>query len=208
MTVSRIGLVLLLAGLLGACTTVSYRQVVPGVNALGDLQVTAGNGWNLASPQATPGQRNQSQTWTRDGLLLDRLIIIPAVGDGESIFQTRDKSAALPPFRANMLPNELEELTESTIVKMFGEGAAAVSTENLRPQRFSDHRGVMFDITVAVTESPDYRGTVGAFVVENKLYMIMYVAATPYYFDKHRAEAEAVIQSAVLKAPAGAAAGS
>jgi hypothetical protein len=201
-------LTLLLVGLLSACTTVSYTQVVPGVNALGDLQVTAGTGWNLASSYATPGQRKQTQTWTKDGLLLDRLIIIPAVGDGESIFQTRDKSAALPPFRANMLPNELEELTESTIVKMFGEGAAAVSTENLRPWRFSDQRGVLFDINVAVTESPDYRGTVGAFVVDKKLYMIMYVAATPYYYDKHKTEAESVIQSAVIRAPGNTTSGS
>lgn len=200
---TRIALVLFLLGMLGACTTVSYRAVTPGVNALGDLQVTAGDGWNRASPQATPGQRKQSQTWTRDGLLLDRLIIIPAVADGESVFQTRDKSAALPPFRANMLPNELEELTESTIVKMFGEGAAAVSTENLRPWRFADQRGVLFDINVAVTESPDYRGTVGAFVAGQKLYMIMYVAAVPHYYEKHKADAEAVIQSAILRAPVG-----
>lgn len=205
---TRIGLLLIaVMGLTSACTTVSYRSVVPGVNALGDLQVTAGSGWNLASSQSTPGQRPGSQTWTRDGLLLDRLVIIPAVGDGESIFKSRDKSAALPPFRADMLPNELEELTESTIVKMFGEGAAAVSTENLRPWRFADQRGVMFDIRAAVTESPDYRGTVGAFVANKQLYMIMYIAATPHYYDKHKADAEAVIQSAALKTQASAAAG-
>ena len=181
-----------------ACATVAYRQVLPGTTTLGAMQVTAGDGWNLASSAVTPIARPDSQTWTKDGLLLDRVILIPAVRDGESIFKSRDKGAALPLFRANMLPNELEELTGSTIVKLFGEGNAAVSTENLRPYKFGDNRGVMFDIRMAVTESPDYRGTVGASVVDQKLYMIIFFAATPYYYDKHKAAAEALIQSAVI----------
>jgi hypothetical protein len=195
---------LLLAAIIvlaSGCAAQGYRLVDPGVNSLGPMQVTAGPGWNLAPSYATPGARQDTQTWTKDGLLLDRLMIIPAVGDGEPIFSSRDKSAALPPFRADMLPNELEELTKSTIVKMFGEGNAAVSTENLRPWGFAEHRGVMFDIRAAVTESPDYRGTVGALIVDKKLYMIMFLAATPHYYDKHKGEAEALIQSAAIGVP-------
>jgi hypothetical protein len=191
-------LLVAIVGLISACASVNYRQVVPGVNVLGELKITAGSGWNLAPSQATPGARPGTQTWTKDGMLLDRLVIIPAVNDGESIFKTRDKAAAPPAFRAGMLPNEIEELTESTIVKMFGEGAAAVSTENLRPWRFAEQRGVIFDVRAAVTESPDYRGMVGAFIVDKKLYMIMFIAATPYYYDKHKADAEALIQSAAM----------
>jgi hypothetical protein len=196
-----------LAVLIAACASATYRQVTPGVNAVGGMQVSAGDGWNLVPSQATPYTRPDAQTWTKDGLLLDRLLIIPAVGDGEALFKSRDPSAALPAFRASMLPNELEELTESTIVKLFGEGAAVVRTENLRPWRFADQRGVMFDLQAAVTESPDYRGTVGAFIVDKKLYMILFVAATPYYYDKHRADAEALIQSAAIAVPAVAANG-
>jgi hypothetical protein len=191
-------LLALSTALLNACVSVAYRQVVPGMTTLGALQVTAGEGWNRAPAQATPGARPDTQTWTRDGLLLDRLVIIPAVGDGEAIFKTRDQSAALPPFRADMLPNELEELMESTVAKIFGEGNAAVSTENLRPWRFADQRGVMFDLRAAVTESPDYRGTVGAFIADKKLYAILFLAATPHYYDKHKADAEALIQGAAL----------
>ncbi|MDH4049617.1 MAG: hypothetical protein OEW68_01045 [Gammaproteobacteria bacterium] len=193
---------------LAACATAGYRQVLPGVNSLGLLQITAGDGWNLASSYATPGAWPDSQTWTKDGLLLDRLVIIPAINDGEPIFKSRDKAAALPPFRANMLPNELEELTESTIVKLFGEGNAAVSTENLRPWAFAEHRGVLFDVRAAVTESPDYRGMVGAVIFDKKLYMIMFLAATPHYYDKHKADAEALIKSAAIRVPATASSGS
>jgi len=194
--------------LLGACATVGYSLVAPGPIILADLQVNAGSGWNLAPAQATPSARKTSQTWTKDGLLLDRLMIIPAVNDGESILVSRDQSAALPPFRANMLPNELEELTKSTLVKLFGEGNAVVSTENLRPWKFAEHRGVMFDLNAAVTESPDYRGMVGAMIVEQKLYMLMFIAATPHYYDKHKAEVEELIKAAAIAVPAQATAGS
>lgn len=193
--------------LLGACATAGYRMVAPGPTVLADLQVNAGSGWNLAPAQATPNSRKNSQTWTKDGLLLNRLVIIPAVNDGEAILISRDQSAALPPFRANMLPNELEELTESTLVKLFGEGNAVVSTDNLRPWKFAEHPGVMFDLHAAVTESPDYRGMVGAMIVEQKLYMILFIAATPHYYDKHRAEVEELIKSAAIAVPALATAG-
>jgi hypothetical protein len=195
------------AVLLGACATASYRMVAPGPAVLADLQVNAGSGWNLAPAQATPNVRKTSQTWTKDGLLLDRLVIVPAVKDGETILISRDKGAALPPFRASMLPNELEELTESTLVKLFGEGNAVVSAENLRPWKFAEHRGVMFDLNAAVTESPDYRGMVGAMIVEQKLYMILFIAATPHYYDKHKAEVEELIKSAAIVVPALATAG-
>jgi hypothetical protein len=187
--------------LISACATMSYQSVLPGVNSLGALQVNADSGWNLAPAYATPRTTPDSQTWTKDGLLLDRLILIPAVKDGESLFVSDDPAAALPPFRANMLPNEIEEMTESTIVKLFGEGNAAVSTEKLRPWGFAEHRGVMFDISVTVTESPDYRGMVGAFIVEEKLYMLVFLAATPHYYDKHIANAEALIKGAQIRVP-------
>ena len=59
----------------------------------------------------------------------------------------------------------------------------------------------MFDLAVTVTESPDYRGMVGAFIVEKKLYMIMFVAATPHYYDKHIANVEALIKGAAIRVP-------
>ena len=117
---------------------------------------------------------------------------------GQHPSTSRDESIALPLFRADMLPNELEELLESSILKLYGEGSAAVSTEGLWPHAFGGQSGVLFDISAAVTESPDYRGVVAALISEERLYMIIFLAAEPYYYDKHIAEAEAVIGSASL----------
>lgn len=186
---------LMLLAVLAACAT-AYTLVTPGVVAVGDLTVQAGGGWNSAPPYATRYARKESVSWTNDGLLLDRLVIIPGVPDGEPLLISREQTAAMPVFRADMLPNEIEELVESTIVKFFGEGQAVVSTQNLRPHRFGNDPGVLFDLTATVTESPEYKGLVGAFIANEKLYVVYFLGATPYYYDKHIAAAEAVIKSA------------
>ena len=196
MRLAKFGVILVLA-LLGGCVT-GYTTVQPGVNSFGPMRVTADENWNNAPSGFMPTSRKMSRTWTQDGLLLDRITIIPRVADGESIFVSRDKSAALPVFRADMLPNEIEELVESSITKLYGEGQSSVSTSNLRPQGFGEHGGFMFDIDAAVTESPDYRGSVGAFIVDDELYMVIFLAADPYYYDKHAARADAIIKSATL----------
>ena len=159
----------------------------------------AGSGWNNAPIHQRRNARKDSVAWTRDGLLLDRLVIIPGVPAGEPLLTAREKTAAMPVFRVDMLPNELEELVESTIVKFFGEGQAVVNTENLRPHRFGNDRGVLFDLSATVTESPEYKGLVGAFIAGDKLYVLYFLGATPYYYDKHIAEAEAIIKSAIIQ---------
>ncbi len=194
----RILIPLLAMTMLAACAPMTFSLVVPGVVTVEDLKLQADSGWNSAPPFATQSTRRGSVAWTKDGLLLDRLVIIPGVPDGESILVSQQKTAALPVFRADMLPNEIEELVESTIVKLFGEGQAVVNTANLRPHRFGEHRGVLFDLTATVTDSPGYRGLVGAFIASEKLYLAYFLAATPYYYDKHIAAAETVIKSATI----------
>ena len=175
-----------------------FALVTPGVVVVADMNVEAGSGWNNAPVHQRRYARKDSVAWTKDGLLLDRLVFIPAVPDGEPLLISREKTAAMPVFRADMLPNEIEELVESTIVKFFGEGQAVVNTENLRPQRFGDNRGVLFDLSAIVTESPEYKGLVGAFIANEKLYVVYFLGATPYYYGKHIAEAEAIIKSATI----------
>jgi len=190
-------LILVVAAGLSGCA-MSYSLVAAGVVGVEGLTVQTGSGWNRAPGIHTPSNRRGAETWTKDGMLLDRLVIIPAIGDGEAIMVSQSKSAALPVFKADMLPNELEELVESSMVKAFGEGGSVVNTDSLRPHRFGENAGVMFDLTATVSDGPQYRGTVGAFIAEDKLYLIYFIAAVPYYYDKHIAEADAIIRSATL----------
>jgi hypothetical protein len=194
----RMSSLVALAVLASGCVATNYTLVEPGARAVAGLQVNATSGWNQAPPMSTPSMQKGAVLWTHDGPLLDQLIIIPGVADGEPLMKSSNKSAAMPLFKKDMLPNEIEELTESTFVKYFGEGNAVVTTKNLRPQRFGENRGVMFDVDATVSDSPKYRGTAGAFVANDKLYMMFFLGAVPHYFDKHAATATSVIQSAML----------
>lgn len=194
----RTSMLVVLAVITSGCAATGYTLVEPGARALEDLQVNATSGWNQAPAMHTPSMRKGAALWTHDGALLDQLIIIPGVADGEPLMKSSSKSAALPLFKKDMLPNEIQELTESTLVKYFGEGSSVVTTRNLRPHRFGDYRGVMFDFDATVSDNPDYRGTAGAFVANDKLYILFFLGAMPYYFDKHSAAATSVIQSAML----------
>ena len=189
-------LLVLTAYMLHGC--VAYSLVEPGTVEVGELQVSPESAWSRASSAALPFARSGTTVWTQDGLTLNRLMFIPAVPDGEPIFKDREGQMALPKFRATMLPNELEELTASSLGKMFGEGNAVVQTANLRPHRYGDDRGILLDVQAAVTDGPDYKGLAGAFVVKDELYVMLYLAAVPYYYEKDLSEAETIIKGAHL----------
>jgi hypothetical protein len=189
--------------LVSACVP-TYTLVASGVNSIDTLYVDAGSGWNKAPTNAYSGDRKNSQRWTQDGLALNQLVFVPAVADGEALITSNQKDAALPLFRKDMLANELEELAKSTFVKRFGEGNAVVTTANLRPQRFGENSGIMFDVEATVTETPKYKGMAGAFIADEKLYFMYFLGATPYYYEKYREQAEVTIKSATLTPPASA----
>jgi hypothetical protein len=183
--------------LLMACATTELFTLLPvGVTSVGDLNIDVTPGWNefRSDPKAEPPRA----TWTSDGLLLDRVVIYAGVADDQTLVKEQDKSAALPRFHADMTPNELVALIESYLVKMFGEGQALVGSSNLRPQRYGADAGILFDVAITPAEIAYYKGTIGAFVANQKLYLIMYIGADPYYYDKHRAVAEQMIASARL----------
>ncbi len=174
----------------------AYVAVEPGEIDYDGLIIKTSQAWNLAPTISTPSARKGSKVWTQDGILLDRIMIIPAVPDGEPLFKTTSDDQALPSFKADMLPNEIEELTESSLVKLFKEGDVVVQTSNLRPHRFGDHNGLLFDMDIAVSDGPNYRGTTGALIVAKKLYLIFFLGAEPYYYEKHIDEALAIIKGA------------
>ena len=190
MRLMLIALIVLLAG------CVSYAAVGPGALDYSGMRIQTNQAWNLAPEQATPAARSESKVWTQDGILLDRIMIIPGVPSGESLFKALSPDEALPVFEADMLPNEIEELTESSIVKLFGEGGAAVETTNLRPHRYGDNNGFLFDLDVAVSDGPNYKGVAGALVVSERLYLIFYLGAEPYYYEKYLDEAIVIIKGA------------
>lgn len=188
--------ILAFIGTMFVSACVAYSEVKPGTVDVGSLHLDPSLSWNAAPNLNAAYTNRQTQVWTRDGLLLNRIIIVPGVAHGKPIFRQTNSSQAFPVFESDMLANEIEELVESSVAKLFGEGQAAVRTENLRPNRFGENRGLMFDMVVSMSDGPDYRGVTGAFTHEQQLYLLMYFGAEPYYYEKRLSEAEALIKSA------------
>ena len=178
--------VLLLAG---CATTAPVLEIPAGPVTVGSLQFEVDRGWNASEPKIL---------WTQDGPRLDAVVVYSDVREGEALERKAPKQAAYPVFRANMLPNEVAGLVESTLTKMFGEGEALVTSSGLRPQNFGAQKGFAFDLAVSVSDGPDYRGLAGGFVADGKLQLVMYLGAVPYYFDLRRDSAARIIASARL----------
>ena len=196
MRLLKLSAILALASLVGCVTGPSTVQ--SGVNSFGSMRVTADDNWTKAPIDSTPLARSSSRTWTQEGLSNDRLIIIPRVAEGESILENDSDLAVLPVFRADMSPEEIAELVESSIVNLFEGGQAVVGSSNLRPQGFGAQSGFMFDVTATDPDGTEYRGSVGTFVDDNEMYMVIFLAADPPYYDKYAERADAIIKSATL----------
>lgn len=201
MTIGSCRIVALVAVLaLAGCAT-SFTAVPAADTTVGPITVTPAAGWNKVPPSFAPFARADAQVWTKDGVLLDRFMVIPSIRAGETLFRAPSNArqrakAALPEFRPDMLPNELVQFTESSVVKLLGEGSVTVTSSNLRPVTLGAERGIRFDLAVTPADGPAYLGTAAGVVRKDKLSMILFLAADPYYFDKHKPAVEALIASA------------
>ena len=193
----RTALVALALAVMAGCTTTGppYELVSTGTVAVGSLSLTADPGWN-ASTRMKSNFTGPGAVWTLDGPRLDYLIIVADVAEGVSIFKEPNAKVLYPKFHTSMLPNEVVTLVEASLTRhVFGEGEAVVSSSNLRPATYGVDKGFAFDISITVSDGPDRKGIVGGFVANDKLNLAIFLAAVPYYFDKDRERAGAVIAS-------------
>lgn len=189
-------LTLALLFILPGCISTQFSLVAPGSLTVGSLSLTTPDqGWNRAPEIYRGGLRDDSELWTRDGLLLDRLFIIPAVSNGGTLFVSKNEALVFPSFKQNMLPNEIVELTQSSLAKYYGI-ETVIETSGLRPYRLGSRRAFMFDMAATATEVPSQHGRVLAFIQDSQLYLLIYIATELHYFDKHWDAALALMQSA------------
>ena len=194
----RIGITLLAATLAGGCMTTGYTGVERGQIDVGDLELTTMDArWNKAPRIAVPYLQPGSELWTRDGALLDRLYVLNGIGHGQTLFKSSNKALAFPAFRADMLPNEVAELTVDSLAKLMGP-QTIITSDGLRPASMNGRRAAMFDLKIIAAEAPEFRGRTIVCVADRKLYVLVFVAADIYYFDKHWPVTDALMQSARL----------
>ncbi len=181
--------------LLQGCMSNQFSIIQPGHHAFGSFTVQAADaGWNRAPQQLTPHLYGGSQLWTRDGPLLDSLTLLPGIPDGGYLFVSPSKSNIYPVYRAGMLPNEIAELLESSLVRLNGP-EVVVSSCGLRPHRVAGMQGLLVDLQLSGNDEPSRRGRAMAFVQDGELYALIYLAAWPHYAEKHLEASIAVMNS-------------
>ncbi len=191
--------VLILLALIAACATNRYSSVVPGVTSFGQMRVTIGEGWLRAPSSAIPEERSSSRTLTRADLEQDRLMIIPGVSDGEAIFQDQDNANPLALFAADMNSEQIAAMVGKSMQQALWNGSATVAVKNARDHGYTGIAGFVFDLEVDMPSGPDHKGTAGGFAHEDRLYVIIYSAESPGYFERHIDVVRQVIDSATVR---------
>lgn len=190
--------VIALALLVGACTQYALVSPQQRVTVKDALSVEPDIAWNKINTQDITG-RNQTETWTADGPLLNTLTFFAGIEDGRPLFvQTaeQEKKDKLPEFRKTMTSTEIMELVEATHAKRAS--AALTKTRNLRPEKFAGKDGFRFEMTFVGKDEVERDITAIGTVHNGRLYLIEYQGTHVYHYELRRAQAERIMQTAQL----------
>jgi hypothetical protein len=134
--------------------------------------------------------------WTVDGLGLNELRFMTGVLPGRPLLEIGGvKNADLVHYQADMLPDDISELTVSTLQKM---GYSQAHTANLKPAPFGPAQGFSFDFA-ASRNGLEMKGLALGAQRGGKLDLIVYLAPAEYYFDRYRVTVEKIFSSVTLQ---------
>lgn len=178
---------------LAACA--SQTLISPGINKVGDLSIETTISWTKLAVYK-PGPK--VEVWTVDGQALDSIMFFKGVADQTPLFRSKSKTDPMPNFKAEMLPQEVTELLQSSLTKFYGEGNILLTIEGLKPTQFLSSVGFRFDMRFTNQKGLNYLGAGAATVKNNLLYMVIYTGTQIHYFNRYAEEFEQIIASASI----------
>lgn len=164
----------------------SIDKVERGDRAVGSRMVVAIEAaWNHVN---VPGM-GPAQTWTMEGLPVDRLLLYSGVKDGEAIHPPVRNSRDMKRFnfRANMQPDEIVSLFEGMLTR----DGSRFKLVQLAPAEFGGQKGFRFDY--ALTRQYDNVHLLGlgyGTVSKGELFAIVYMAPQLVFFARHKDRVE------------------
>lgn len=168
-----------------------YQQVRQGSTSVGTMSVTTTAPiWNQVPAMHAPGGL---PTWTVDGMTLNSLSFVSGVEDGKPLVTARSNEP-YPVFHADMLPNEIAELMQSTCAHLFD--ATITRTGELKPMTIAGQPGFELEFEFVTADEVVRRAFVGGTVKDGKLQAVFYQAARMHYFAKDLAAARELIATA------------
>ena len=184
---------LLVALLLTLAACSQYEAVERGQRKVGGMTLTAQAAiWNDVPPAFTPGGL---PTWTVDGVTLNSLSFVSDIRDGQPLVEA-EKSEKYPVFHADMLPDEIAELMQSTCAKLFQ--ATITRTGELKPLIIAGQPGFELDFEFVTGDEVIRRAFIGGTVKDGRLQAVIYQAARMHYYAKDFTAARDLIVTAGL----------
>lgn len=185
-------LLILLLALLSGCAAMS--KVGPGeVTVRDSLSVTLDDAWNQFSLGATA----KTETWTIDGLPLDRLVFYVGIADGEALGEmSQRKDRQIPKYRTTMQAHEIVEMYE---VFATSDGSS-FQRQKLAPVPFAGGDGFRFEFSrVRKGDELEMRGIGYGAVRGSKLYLVVFEAPRSHYYARHLSRVEDVAKSVRIR---------
>lgn len=169
-----------------------YSLVQPGLIDVKGIEVTPAIPWNATPRGSSIGGK---PTWTADGIWLNSLTFISDIKDGKTLFQSTEKQQ-YPTFTADMLPNEIVELVESSVAKQLS--ATVSSRETLKPLMVDGNPGFEAEFSVVTDDEVPRKIYVAGAVKNDALYLILFQATRMHYYDKYIGEVTNMAKGMVL----------
>ena len=194
-------LVLLLAALLAAplaAPALAQWQVAEGGKPVtigkSTMRVTPTGNWN----RPKRSDSGIAENWTRDGIVLNDLFFIAGMPEGWAIYDEVDeKERPMPTLPAGADIIDIPEFYESST--RLALNTSVFTMTSVEPATMSGHPAVKFTFDYAFSDSPlNRRGLGMGTIVEGKLYLIVFDGPATYFFDRDRAEVEAIMASATF----------
>jgi hypothetical protein len=146
--------------------------------------------WNKASGSGV-------DVWTLDGPILQQIIFVKGVQDGDYLIPIRGRPAFgvdddAPLFEKGMNFIEVVELFESTLSQMK---AQKLDIKDVRPYKTENTEGFRFEFDFITKEGLQKKGSAYGILKDERLFMVIYVGAKLYYFDKGKGDFEEVVRT-------------
>lgn len=189
----RLLALVLLAGASG-CAGTNFALIEPEPTAVARsaLTVTPPQPWNRLP---TTGNARHVEVWTLNGQLLDSIIFVGGLEDGQAwVRRQRRELRQVPVFRSAMQPQEIAELIETSY--RVQTGASIFNARALKPATFAGTTGFQFDFDYLTANDVQHRGRAVGAVVDGRLYMAVLDAAATHYFNAAEPQFARLVQSA------------
>ncbi|ADE15115.1 hypothetical protein Nhal_2008 [Nitrosococcus halophilus Nc 4] len=135
--------------------------------------------------------RRNIEIWTVDGPSLEAIYFVKGIDPDETLVATNEEEK-WPKFDPDMTANEIMELIIDSLART---GYTQLQPHHLRPEIFGSLKGFRFDFDFLYQDGLEGQGLVTGTIIENKLYLILYIGTRQHYFSKYLDEVNKIIKS-------------